>query len=48
MTKGTPSFGKHNKPRTHTRCGRCGEFSFHAVHKTCAKCGFGKSKRRND
>ena len=44
MSKGTTSFGKHNKGRIHILCPRCGKFSFHYVHKECASCGYGKSK----
>ncbi|PKP60755.1 MAG: 50S ribosomal protein L37e [Candidatus Altiarchaeales archaeon HGW-Altiarchaeales-1] len=45
MSKGTPSFGKHNKGHVHILCARCGKFSFHHVKKVCASCGFGRSKR---
>jgi large subunit ribosomal protein L37e len=44
MSKGTPSMGKRQK-KTHIACRRCGKVSFHARHKVCASCGFGKSKR---
>ncbi|NVM03371.1 MAG: 50S ribosomal protein L37e [Candidatus Helarchaeota archaeon] len=44
MGKGTPSFGKRNK-KTHIRCRRCGNRSYHVRNKTCASCGFGSSKR---
>ncbi|MFP3492550.1 MAG: 50S ribosomal protein L37e, partial [Vulcanisaeta sp.] len=27
MTKGTPSFGKMNRGKTHIRCPRCGRHS---------------------
>ncbi|MEM1988945.1 MAG: 50S ribosomal protein L37e [Candidatus Woesearchaeota archaeon] len=43
--KGTPSMGRKNKGRTHTRCRRCGKISFHVTKRVCASCGFGKSKR---
>jgi len=45
MSKGTPSFGKHNKAHTHILCPRCGKFSFHRTKKVCASCGYGRSKR---
>ena len=44
MGKGTPSFGKHQK-KTHIRCRRCGSRSYNVRHKTCAACGFGRSKK---
>ncbi|RLJ03295.1 MAG: 50S ribosomal protein L37e [Candidatus Aenigmatarchaeota archaeon] len=42
MSKGTPSFGKHQR-RTHVRCRRCGRKSFHKRKGYCAACGFGKT-----
>lgn len=48
MSKGTPSFGKHQKI-THIRCKRCGRHAYHIRKKKCAACGFGKtSKIRNE
>jgi large subunit ribosomal protein L37e len=44
MSKGTPSMGKRQK-KTHIVCRRCGRISFHARHKVCSSCGFGKSSR---
>ncbi len=44
MTKGTPSMGRRQK-KTHVKCRRCGKVSFNFHNKTCASCGFGKSKR---
>ena len=44
MTKGTPSFGKHNKTATHMRCRRCGNHSFNRRKKKCVSCGFGTTK----
>ena len=41
MTKGTPSFGKHNKRASHMMCRRCGSRSFHVQKKKCASCWFG-------
>ncbi len=45
MTKGTPSFGLHNKAASHITCRRCGNHSFHKTKKECSNCGFGYSKR---
>ncbi|HNV93927.1 MAG TPA: 50S ribosomal protein L37e [Methanofastidiosum sp.] len=44
MSKGTPSYGKRNN-KTHVRCRRCGNHSYHASHGVCASCGFGKSSK---
>ncbi|MBN2101512.1 MAG: 50S ribosomal protein L37e [Candidatus Aenigmarchaeota archaeon] len=44
MTKGTPSMGKKNK-KVHILCRRCGNATYHATHKECVKCGFGKSSK---
>ncbi|MHA1353081.1 MAG: 50S ribosomal protein L37e, partial [Candidatus Heimdallarchaeaceae archaeon] len=41
MTKGTPSFGRHNKAATHMICRRCGKRSYHRTKKVCASCGYG-------
>ena len=47
MSKGTPSFGKHNK-KTHIHCRRCGNKAYHMKKKVCSSCGFGKgAKLRN-
>lgn len=45
MSKGTPSYGKR-QTKTHIICRRCGKHSFHAAHKECASCGFGKYPKR--
>ncbi|MHA1590797.1 MAG: 50S ribosomal protein L37e [Candidatus Njordarchaeales archaeon] len=45
MTKGTPSFGKRNKTKTHIRCRRCGRNAYNVTKKYCAACGYGRSKR---
>ncbi len=45
MTKGTPSFGKHNKRASHRICRRCGNRSYHRQKKVCASCGFGASAK---
>jgi len=44
MTKGTPSKGKRSGKKTHVICRRCGGHTYHAQHKECASCGFGKTK----
>ncbi|MBU7013475.1 MAG: 50S ribosomal protein L37e [Theionarchaea archaeon] len=44
MGKGTPSFGKKNK-RTHVRCRRCGNHSYHIRKRRCSSCGFGRSRK---
>jgi large subunit ribosomal protein L37e len=46
MSKGTPSFGKHNKGKSHIKCRRCGKISYHKKHKVCSSCGYGNSSRR--
>ncbi|MCS7116135.1 MAG: 50S ribosomal protein L37e [Nitrososphaerota archaeon] len=45
MVKGTTSFGKMGKGKTHIRCRRCGRHSFHVRKKRCAHCGFGSSPK---
>ncbi len=47
MTKGTPSFGKHQRT-THIRCRRCGRHSYNKRKGYCASCGFGKSTKANN
>jgi large subunit ribosomal protein L37e len=44
MSKGTPSMGLRNK-HSHIICRRCGKQSFHARHKVCSACGFGRSAK---
>ncbi|WP_253486809.1 50S ribosomal protein L37e [Methanocalculus alkaliphilus] len=44
MSKGTPSMGLRNK-HSHIVCRRCGRNSYHARHKVCSACGFGRSAR---
>jgi large subunit ribosomal protein L37e len=41
MTKGTSSHGKKSGKKTHIRCRRCGEHSYHIHKKRCASCGYG-------
>ncbi|MCS7097183.1 MAG: 50S ribosomal protein L37e [Candidatus Methanomethylicia archaeon] len=45
MVKGTTSFGKASKKKTHIRCRRCGRNSYHIRKKYCAACGFGSSSK---
>jgi len=45
MVKGTTSFGKHGRSKTHIRCRRCGRHSFNVAKGYCAACGFGRSRR---
>ncbi|MFQ6051772.1 MAG: 50S ribosomal protein L37e [Candidatus Hydrothermarchaeota archaeon] len=45
MTKGTSSFGKRGKKRTHSVCRRCGNSSYNIKKRYCAACGFGRSKK---
>ncbi|HDO20589.1 MAG: 50S ribosomal protein L37e [archaeon GB-1867-097] len=45
MTKGTTSFGKRGRRKTHIRCRRCGRHSYNVRKKYCAACGFGRSSR---
>lgn len=45
MTKGTSSKGKNSRGKTHIVCRRCGRRSYHAAHKHCASCGFGRSPK---
>ena len=45
MSKGTPSFGKMSKGRTHIRCPRCGRHSYNVAKGYCAACGYGRSRR---
>lgn len=47
MSKGTPSFGKHNKI-THIRCRRCGRHTYHIQKKKCSACGFPRAKVRKE
>ncbi|MCD6367868.1 MAG: 50S ribosomal protein L37e [Candidatus Aenigmarchaeota archaeon] len=46
MTKGTPSFGKHQRT-THIRCRRCGKYAYNKKKGYCAACGYGKSSKIN-
>ncbi|MHA2273431.1 MAG: 50S ribosomal protein L37e [Candidatus Hodarchaeales archaeon] len=46
MTKGTPSRGMRSGKKTHIRCRRCGNHSYHARKKRCAHCGYPSAKIR--
>ena len=41
MTKGTPSMGKKSGKKSHIKCRRCGEHSYHIRKKKCSSCGYG-------
>ncbi|MCD6511228.1 MAG: 50S ribosomal protein L37e [Thaumarchaeota archaeon] len=43
--KGTPSFGKASKGKSHIRCRRCGRHSFNVSKGRCSYCGFGASPK---
>jgi len=43
--KGTPSFGKRGRSKTHIICRRCGRHAYHVRKKRCAACGYGASPR---
>lgn len=45
MTKGTPSKGKHTGGKTHIRCRRCGNHTYHVRYSVCASCGFGRTAK---
>lgn len=45
LVKGTTSFGKHGKSKTHIKCRRCGRKSFNVTKRYCAACGFGRSSK---
>ncbi|MBI4453127.1 50S ribosomal protein L37e [Candidatus Woesearchaeota archaeon] len=45
MTKGTYSQGKKSRGKTHIRCRRCGDITYHKKRKICSSCGYGKSAR---
>ncbi|HFC49223.1 MAG TPA: 50S ribosomal protein L37e [Thermofilum sp.] len=45
MVKGTTSFGKRGRGKTHIRCRRCGRHSYNIRKHYCSACGFGRSKR---
>jgi len=45
MTKGTSSMGKKSGKKTHIRCRRCGEKTYHCRQSTCSSCGYGKSAK---
>ncbi|MBI2232982.1 MAG: 50S ribosomal protein L37e [Candidatus Aenigmarchaeota archaeon] len=47
MSKGTPSFGRHQRI-THIRCRRCGRHSYHIQKKQCSACAYPRPKMRKE
>ena len=47
MSKGTPSFGKHQSI-THIRCKRCGRHAYHVNKQHCAACGYPRAKIKQE
>jgi len=47
MSKGTPSFGRHQSI-SHIRCRRCGRHSYHIQKKKCSACGYPRAKIRKE
>jgi len=45
MVKGTTSFGKRGRKKTHIRCPRCGRHSYNIRKKYCAACGWRRSRK---
>lgn len=45
MGTGTSAMGRHSGKKTHIVCRRCGGITYHAQHKVCSSCGFGKSAK---
>jgi large subunit ribosomal protein L37e len=45
MSKGTASHGKKSGKKTHIRCRRCGERSYHIRKDKCSYCGYGQSSK---
>ena len=45
MAKGPPSKGKQSGKKTHIICRRCGKLTYHASHKVCSSCGYGKTAK---
>jgi large subunit ribosomal protein L37e len=45
MTKGTSSHGKKSGKKTHIRCRRCGNATYHRSKEKCSSCGYGKSAK---
>jgi len=39
---------RSRKTYGHKRCPRCGNKSYNVNKKQCAKCGYGRSSKRND
>lgn len=45
MGKGTASQGRRSGKKSHMKCRRCGEMSYHMTKKVCSSCGYGKSSK---
>jgi len=45
MTKGTSSHGKKSGKKSHIRCRRCGERSYHIRKERCSSCGYGNTTK---
>ncbi|MBT3720887.1 50S ribosomal protein L37e [archaeon] len=45
MSKGTASHGKKSGKKTHIRCRRCGNKTYHMRDSVCSSCGYGKSSK---
>ncbi|MEM2131211.1 MAG: 50S ribosomal protein L37e [Candidatus Woesearchaeota archaeon] len=43
--KGTSSHGKKSGKKSHIRCRRCGNPTYHMRKKKCSSCGYGKSSK---
>jgi len=43
--KGRHSMGKKSGKKTHLRCRRCGEATYHMRKKKCSACGYGKTPK---
>ncbi len=43
--KGTTSFGRRNRGKTHVVCRRCGRHSYNIRKKFCSSCGYGKTQK---
>jgi large subunit ribosomal protein L37e len=45
MSKGTSSMGKKSGKKSHQRCRRCGNATYHMRKSRCSSCGYGKSSK---
>ncbi|MCM2325019.1 MAG: 50S ribosomal protein L37e [Candidatus Woesearchaeota archaeon] len=41
----TGPMGKKSGKKTHIRCRRCGNATYHRRHNKCSSCGYGKSAK---